>query len=56
MGASVFIRPRLLKPVNEPGDPGWFVFSLEGDHGDGSAPALSSLHLDPSICCLRSRW
>jgi hypothetical protein len=33
-----------------------FVFNLESDHGEGSTLALSSLHLEPSICCLRSRW
>ncbi len=35
---------------------GCLVFNLEGDHGDGSTPALSSLHLDPSICCVQSMW
>ena len=34
----------------------WLVFNLETEHGDDSTPALSYLHLEPSICCLLSRW
>ena len=32
------------------------VLNLEGDHGDGSTLALSSLHLEPPAWCLLSRW
>ena len=31
------------------------VFNLERKHGELSAPALSSLHLEPSIWCVQSR-